>query len=206
MKKLSAKDWICCSFGLKNCFCFFSSAEIRITLSNSGPDGYKPEEFGDEITVVRILRSNNINEYRLFGSKKPKMCIAKKREELVRIMDRFNIQVDNPIALLNQDNSRQLLASQDANKLYRFFMNATLLAQMVHDFKMMHNQREEAQMALEVKLHDMKEMGKEVEDLKKKYKALEKLAHFRQQMNELSNEYFWALVAENEQVLEISII
>merc|ERR1712203_846 len=49
------------------------------------------------------------------------------KEELDRILGCFNIQLDNPIAILPQDTAKTMLFSLKANLLYKFFMKATQL-------------------------------------------------------------------------------
>ena len=50
-----------------------------------------------------------------------------KIDELDRILVCFNIQIDNPIALLNQDTAKTFLFKCQPDKLYEFFMKATQL-------------------------------------------------------------------------------
>lgn len=45
--------------------------------------------------------------------------VSTKREELTAILDQFNIQVDNPVAILNQDTSRNFLNSKSPHDRYR---------------------------------------------------------------------------------------
>ena len=45
--------------------------------------------------------------------------ISNKKEDLMRIIDQFNIQVDNPVAVLNQDTSRNFLNSKSPGDKYR---------------------------------------------------------------------------------------
>jgi uncharacterized protein YxjI len=45
--------------------------------------------------------------------------VSQKREELVHILDQFNVQVDNPVAILNQDTSRNFLHSSKPQDKYK---------------------------------------------------------------------------------------
>ena len=45
--------------------------------------------------------------------------VTSKREELGHILEQFNIQVDNPIAVLNQDTSRNFLHSTNPKHKYQ---------------------------------------------------------------------------------------
>ena len=44
--------------------------------------------------------------------------MSTKREELSHILDQFNIQVDNPVSILNQDTSRNFLHSKSPRDKY----------------------------------------------------------------------------------------
>ena len=45
--------------------------------------------------------------------------MSTKREELQRILNQFNIQVDNPVAILTQETSRNFLHSKSAQDRYK---------------------------------------------------------------------------------------
>jgi len=45
--------------------------------------------------------------------------ISKKREDLDRILDHFNIQIENPIVVLNQEVSKNFLWSKGAGDRYK---------------------------------------------------------------------------------------
>ena len=77
--------------------------------------------------------------------------IAQTKDELIRILDHFNIQVshtpllmdlptiatlqvDNPVSMLSQDTSRNFLHSSNPSDKYRLFMKGTHLDQIAHDY------------------------------------------------------------------------
>lgn len=45
--------------------------------------------------------------------------VSHKKEELVHILDHMNIQVDNPVSLLDQDTSRHFLHSNNPAHKYK---------------------------------------------------------------------------------------
>lgn len=45
--------------------------------------------------------------------------VTQKREELGHLLEQFNIQVDNPIEILNQDTSRNFLHSTNPKNKYQ---------------------------------------------------------------------------------------
>ena len=61
--------------------------------------------------------------------------MSDKKEELTHVLDHCNIQVDNPVSLLNQDTSRHFLQKSNPRDKYRLFMKATLLEQIATDYE-----------------------------------------------------------------------
>ncbi|CAM9901328.1 unnamed protein product, partial [Hapterophycus canaliculatus] len=49
---------------------------------------------------------------------------SRDKGELARMLDTLNIQVDNPCAVLDQENSKKFLQGSERDK-YAFFMKAT---------------------------------------------------------------------------------
>lgn len=62
--------------------------------------------------------------------------ITNRKADLDSILCQFNIQVDNPICILNQDVSRCFLTATENNKKYHLFLKATqldVILQKYHD-------------------------------------------------------------------------
>jgi hypothetical protein len=58
------------------------------------------------------------------------VVVSSRKEELDRIVSAFNIQIENPISMLNQDTARTFLNSRDPRVKYKLFMKATQLEQI----------------------------------------------------------------------------
>ena len=93
------------------------SAEVSVKLRNRGQDAFKPAEYGKSITVVRRISQEGTSSYKLKNA--DGKVVTTKREELNHILDQFNIQVDNPVSILNQDTSRNFLHSKSPQDKYR---------------------------------------------------------------------------------------
>lgn len=119
----------CCKFQRTIC----SSAIISIKLRNRGPEAYKPKEYGPSIVVERRLTRDGGASYKL-KDHTGKKVVATTLNELNEILDQFNIQINNPCAILMQDTSRQFLTTQSAKDKYKFFSKATQLEQMKNDY------------------------------------------------------------------------
>jgi len=99
--------------------CLFSSvSDIKVVLNNGGPDAYQPDVYGDSIVVERKLsRSSNSGDYKIKTASMRLM--STKKSDLTRILDHFNIQVENPVAILNQETSKNFLYSKNPGEVYQ---------------------------------------------------------------------------------------
>jgi chromosome segregation ATPase len=95
-----------------------SRAKIILTLLNGGPDAHRPDVYGDEITIERTIMREGASTWKIRGKKHGQKEISKKREELTNICQAMSIQIDNPLTVLTQDQSRNFLASSDPAKKY----------------------------------------------------------------------------------------
>lgn len=54
-------------------------AEVTVTLRNRGSESYRPEEYGESITVVRQIKDDGTGSYRIKGHKGKKvgfLCLS----------------------------------------------------------------------------------------------------------------------------------
>ena len=73
------------------------------------------------------MTASGSGSYKIKNDKGKVVTERRVRQEIDRIMTTFNIQLDNPIAILSQDTAKTLLFSCDPHKLYTFFMKSTQL-------------------------------------------------------------------------------
>ena len=106
-----------------------SGARLRVTLLNRGADGFQPDVYGDTITVERSisLRSGGYNGYKLLNSA-GKEC-SRSKKDLDAMLDQLNIQVENPVAVLDQEEAKKFLTGKPEDK-YAFFTKATELERL----------------------------------------------------------------------------
>ena len=60
--------------------------------------------------------------------------VSSKREDLNRILAKMNLQVDNPVCILNQETAKNFLHNSDPKSKYTLFERATQLDQMDSGF------------------------------------------------------------------------
>ncbi|XP_069820641.1 structural maintenance of chromosomes protein 6-like [Dendropsophus ebraccatus] len=173
-----------------------TSADIIIRLRNSGEGAYRPEVYGDSIVLQHRLTMDGGRRINIKSSSGS--LISSKKEELISILDHFNIQVDNPLCVLTQDMSKQLLHNKNEGDNYNFFMKATLLEQMKNDYSyiMETKTRTSDQISFgQERLHELKQYCMEKEE---KFKSLASLSEMKLRLEELKKKMAWALVNEAE--------
>ncbi|NWI90720.1 SMC6 protein, partial [Pitta sordida] len=178
-----------------------TSADISITLRNQGRDAFKPEMYGSSIIVNQRVHQDGSRSYKL--KSKSGTLVSSKKEELVRILDHFNIQVDNPVSILTQEMSKQFLQTKSGNDKYKFFMKATQLEQMKEDYscimKTQENTRLQIEQGGEVCKKELKQVYLEKKEI---FKSLSFVNDMRNHLEDLKHHMAWAVVSEMEKVIE----
>ncbi|XP_067678031.1 structural maintenance of chromosomes protein 6-like isoform X2 [Haliotis asinina] len=177
-----------------------STGEVQIKLRNRGPDAFRHEMYGDSITVQRKFTSEGNSKYQLLS--KSGVMVSDKREELFHILDQFNIQVDNPVAILNQETSRNFLNSKSPQDKYKFFLKATQLETMKHDYAKANEQKAITLEIISQKEKTLPVLEKEVLEWEHKFKSLDAIDELKKKVKNLKNEMAWSLVAAKERGLE----
>ncbi|KAG7461051.1 hypothetical protein MATL_G00205940 [Megalops atlanticus] len=173
-----------------------SSADVYITLRNRGQDAFKPEVFGPAIIVELRISSEGLRTYKL--KSKTGQLVSTKKEELVSILDHFNIQVDNPVSILTQEMSKHFLHSKGEGDKYKFFMKATQLEQMKEDYTYIMKTKTVTQNTIEKHEECLEGLKRKYLEKEDKYKSLASLDEMHTKLEELQHQMAWALVTEME--------
>ncbi|ELW71999.1 Structural maintenance of chromosomes protein 6 [Tupaia chinensis] len=139
-----------------------NSADISITLRNRGDDAFRANVYGDSIIVQQHISMDGSRSYKL--KSQAGSVVSTKKEELIAILDHFNIQVDNPVSVLTQEMSKQFLQSKNEGDKYKFFMKATQLEQMKEDYSYIMETKERTKEQIN--------QGEEVNEIEKQLNAI----------------------------------
>lgn len=134
---------------------------------NSSQDSYRHEMYGDTITITRDFGRDKAASYKI-KSKNGKF-VASTTEELHNICDHFQIEVDNPMAILTQDTARSFLANSTPKDKYKFFVKGTQIERLTEDFNKLEENLDGMEDNLERKMEILPEIELEVKDLEKKW-------------------------------------
>uniref|UniRef100_A0A6G1RB21 Structural maintenance of chromosomes protein 6 n=1 Tax=Hypotaenidia okinawae TaxID=2861861 RepID=A0A6G1RB21_9GRUI len=177
-----------------------TSADISITLRNQGRDAFKPELYGSSIIVNQRINLDGNRSYRL--KSKTGTLISSKKEELVGILDHFNIQVDNPVSVLTQEMSKHFLQSKNEGDKYKFFLKATQLEQMKEDYSSIMKTKENTRIQIEQGVERLQELKQVYCEKKERYRSIGFVNELRNQLEDLKHKMAWAVVSEMEKEIQ----
>ncbi|NXL92475.1 SMC6 protein, partial [Alectura lathami] len=177
-----------------------NSADISITLRNQGRDAFKPELYGDSIIVNQHINLEGSRSYRL--KSKSGTLISSKKEELLGILDHFNIQVDNPVSVLTQEMSKHFLQSKNEGDKYKFFMKATQLEQMKEDYTYIMKTKENTRLQIEQGVERLQELKQLYCEKKERCKSIASVNEMRNHLEKLKHQMAWAVVGEMEREIQ----
>lgn len=173
-----------------NCTC----AKIRVTLLNKGDDAYEHDTYGDTITVERTIALNSgYNGYKLYDSEGKEQSRSKK--DLDELLDKLNIQVENPVAILDQEEAKKFLMGKAAEK-YEFFMKATELERINTTYRNTLEQIDDMD-KLAQRLHQSIESDRLlVEETRREYKEHKEIAKLESKKAKCNAQFGWACYKE----------
>lgn len=170
-------------------------AEVRLDMRNAPrDDAYEHGTFGDVITVVRRINANG-------GSTKYEMrdvnnkLVSRKRDDLRRMLDHYNIQVDNPCSVLGQDDSKKLATGSEEYK-YQFYLRATGLQTVLDQLKAAKTAMSQIDEILARQGREVPRLEVEVAKFQKEYDDASELFSLKDKLQRYSHELAWSQVCD----------
>lgn len=165
-----------------------NEATIIITIKNS-PSGYRMDMYGDTIVVTRkITRSSS----RFDIANLPKSSATQVREELNRILQFYNIQIDNPCSIMHQDTAREFIGTSTPQRKYDLFMRGTLLTRLTEDIHKIKSNIENVKRQKDDRLTEKVDLDRQFEDIKRKNDIVEEADDLLNRIHDLENELMWS--------------
>ncbi|XP_048489540.1 structural maintenance of chromosomes protein 6 [Plutella xylostella] len=172
-----------------------NSASVEIKIKNNSVKAYKHHLYGDYITIIRNINASGGSSYKVKSASGE--VISTKFEEVHSIVLAHDIQVDNPISVLNQDDARSFHAS-DSKKKYSLFRKATNLDQTETNYLRAIDNCQKASNIWARKNEASKELEREFKKWEGIYDQLQSHDEIEAQKQALQNEYYWSEIAEFE--------
>ena len=101
--------------------------------------------------------------------------ISSARRDLAVILEQFNIQINNPCAVLMQDTARRFLNTSKPKDKYSFFLKATQLEQMRLDFDDVNENIKTMDVRITRKAKLLPEMKGQLAELQQQYNDMQKV-------------------------------
>ncbi|ODV94576.1 hypothetical protein PACTADRAFT_81147 [Pachysolen tannophilus NRRL Y-2460] len=177
-----------------------SSGRISITIKNEGPSSYKREIFGKKIIIQRILKREGTNNY--YIKSETGKTVSNKKTDLDSILSRFSITVNNPMAVLTQDDAKSFLATASDREKYKFFMAGTKTDDTINNYSMTEEEVEKVKeklLELKEEIGELKADDQKAKSIYDKYQASE---HYQEMKNLIEGKYLWVQVVENEEKIK----
>lgn len=175
------------------------SANIEIELCNEGPMAYKPAVFGNNIIIIRNITASGSSSYKVKSDTGD--LISTQSREVHNITLGLNIQVDNPICILNQDTSRNFLNSNNPKNKFTLFMKATKLESLELEYKKTQSNQKDCVTVLNEKSVNFKKLQDQIKQFKQKIDNHKSIMSLRDKKDLLQRELIWAKVRDTEEEL-----
>ncbi|KAK4464229.1 hypothetical protein QBC42DRAFT_295218 [Cladorrhinum samala] len=170
---------------------------LAVRIKNQGQDAYRPEAYGDSITVERHFSRSGTSGFKVksvTGS-----VISSKKQEVDEIVEYFALQVDNPLNVLSQDNARQFLNSSTKAQKYKFFIEGVQLQQLDNDYRLIAENIGSSMAKIPIQEENLKHAQAELEKANRMKESLEGTRKLREKLNDIRMQLAWARVDEHEQ-------
>jgi chromosome segregation ATPase len=175
---------------------------VILHLSNKGLDSYKKDVFGDTIIIERSIHGGSKSGTTSYKIKSADdKVISSKASDLKIILEKFNIQADNPCALMSQETSKKFLNTSHPEKIYEFFERATQLSAMMEEFDMLTENKNKMEKILNYKKEIREEKRKELNIKRKEYEDVLRLKELDKEIAKTRIELTWSYVIKEEKTI-----
>ncbi|XP_062715396.1 structural maintenance of chromosomes protein 6 [Aedes albopictus] len=171
-----------------------TQASIEIHLGNDSFDAYERDVYGDRIIIIRTINASGATSYKL--KSESGSVISQSRSELLKMILYLNIQVDNPVCVLNQDLARSFLKDSDEKKQYSLFLKATQIDAIISKLNGCTPQLENAKHNLDCNEKSLQYIGREIEEMQHKYENLQSVEKWKDLVKVARQKLGWRVVID----------
>lgn len=161
---------------------------------------FTDENYGKEITIVRNINGNSgASTYKL--KNEAGRVVSSSRQDLNKLTMCLNIQVENPVLILNQDAARSFLKECDPKKLYILFLKATQIEAIIDKLHSCLKCASSSKSQLEHLDRSIRALQVEIVGIKEKHEKLQSVAQLKNDIVGYKNELEWIKVTRVEKEL-----
>ena len=122
---------------------------------------------------------------------------SRSKKDLDELLDQLNIQVENPVAVLDQEDAKRFLTGKPQDK-YNFFMKATELERMDRQYAAISDKLLEISETKQKVESGLSDAVDNVKKLKKQWEQHQEVEKLEEKLLELNILYSWAFYQDFE--------
>ncbi|CAH2093155.1 unnamed protein product [Euphydryas editha] len=168
-------------------------ASVEITIKNDTENAYNHHIYGDEIKINRRITTSGGSTYTVKAASGER--ISNSFSEVTNIMLALEIQVDNPISVLNQEEAKTF-STMDSKKMYSLFRRATNLDHSQNNYNKGLENCQRAKIIKNDKEKTCATLKKEYEKWKTKQDQLLLRDKKEKELTSINNEILWSEIRE----------
>ncbi|KAM3421934.1 Structural maintenance of chromosomes protein 6 [Cercospora zeina] len=176
------------------------SGMVGVKIKNQGENAYKPELYGETLTVERHFTKGGSTTFKLKSTEG--RIITTKKGDLDDVLDHFALQMDNPINVLTQDLARAFLAGSTPAEKYRFFIKGTQLETLDGDYNILEEHLDGTEAQLLTREEMIAELRQKEVEAAGRVKRAERARALEDRWHNLARQHAWAQVGDAEATLQ----
>ncbi|PPJ57689.1 hypothetical protein CBER1_00169 [Cercospora berteroae] len=176
------------------------SGMVGVKIKNQGENAYKPELYGDTLTVERHFTKSGSTTFKLRSTEG--RIITTKKGDLDDVLDHFALQMDNPINVLTQDLARAFLAGSTPAEKYRFFIKGTQLETLDGDYNILEEHLDGTEAQLLTREEMIAELRQKEVEAAGRVKRAERARTLEDKWHKVARQHAWAQVGDAEATLQ----
>ncbi|OQV03429.1 RecF/RecN/SMC domain-containing protein [Cladophialophora immunda] len=173
-------------------------ATIICRLKNQGENAYMPDVYGKTIQVERHISRTGSSGFKLKSEKG--RIISTRKSDLEEICDHMMLQIENPMAVLSQDQARQFIASSSPVEKYKFFMKGVQLEQLDQDYRLIEEQLDNISAKIAARAPDLKVLKGKADSAANKLALSDRYEAMRDRLRDYRRQLTWAQVTIQEDI------
>eukprot|EP00629_Pelagomonadales_sp_RCC1024_P006092 CAMPEP_0119280384 /NCGR_PEP_ID=MMETSP1329-20130426/22507_1 /TAXON_ID=114041 /ORGANISM="Genus nov. species nov., Strain RCC1024" /LENGTH=452 /DNA_ID=CAMNT_0007280969 /DNA_START=188 /DNA_END=1542 /DNA_ORIENTATION=+ len=170
-------------------------AWVQVTLVNEGSDAARPELYGNRITIKRTFRRKGKNQLELIGQ--DGFTKSRDRKDLRYILDALKVSVDNPVCVLDQENSKNFIRGK-AKEKYAFFLKATEIQDVLDRVQRTHAAANKCKSEAEHQRKNLSDFARMATRAQEEFEEVKRLAAYDAEIKELKTHVAWVSVRMSE--------
>ncbi|KAI8911875.1 RecF/RecN/SMC [Gorgonomyces haynaldii] len=178
------------------------TAKVTVKIRNTGdePIAFMPLVYGPSISVERVIQSTGASTYKVKTHNGK--TIGTRHEDVQKVLDFFQIEVDNPLTILTQDTARMFLANSTAKDKYQFFMKGTQLDRLKSDYKRLDDNVSNMQKMILLRRAGVEDLKEQLDALQSKWNDLQEALQMESRINNYRAQQIWSKVEQFERKIE----